>query len=57
VEAGVVEVVDTTGVWMTHQQHELVKWEVEWKLGRKEWGKQWRSEAMNVVGNLIRRNP
>ena len=39
-EARVVEVVDTTGVWMTREQHELVKCEVEWKLGRKEWGEQ-----------------
>jgi hypothetical protein len=44
---------------MARERQELAKWEVEWRLRRKEWGSSGvrpRREATNPIGNLIRRN-
>jgi hypothetical protein len=38
---------------MALEQHELVKWEEEWKLWRKEWGEHW-SEAETQGDELDR---
>jgi hypothetical protein len=31
--------------WMARERQELAKWEVEWRLGRKEWSEQWRRDS------------
>jgi hypothetical protein len=42
--------------WTARDQEELAKWEVEWRLGQKEWSEQWRSEAETRGDELDRRS-
>jgi hypothetical protein len=41
---------------MARVRQELAKWEVEWRLGRKEWSEQWRSKSETRGDELGRRS-
>jgi hypothetical protein len=42
--------------WKARERQELGKWEVEWRLGRKEWIEKWRSESETRGDGLGRRS-